>query len=244
MSQTVERALTILEFLADQPRGLGEVAEHLSVHKSTASRLLQTLETQGFVRHDSAYLYRLGPRLFSLAFRTLSTLDIRASAAPHLRRLGELTGQTVHLAALDGNEVLYIDKVESSQAVRMYSRIGKPAPLYCTGVAKAILAFRPEDERRALAEGLLYTPHTRRTLTTPAAFLAELERVRARGYAIDDREHEEYVHCIAAPVRTPDGEVRHGLSISTTTMSLTRRQLLELVPALLETATAIEKEVG
>jgi DNA-binding IclR family transcriptional regulator len=244
VSQTVNRALSILEFLAAEPKGLGQVAEHLDVHKSTASRLLQTLEAQGFVRHDSKHLYRLGPRLFSLAFRALSSLDVRAAANPHLRRLGELTGQTVHLASLDGGEVVYIDKFESSQAIRMYSRIGASAPLYCTGVAKAILAFRPEVERRSLAERIVYTPHTRRTITTPVALLAELERVRARGYAVDDREHEEFVHCVAAPIHGPDGEVTHGLSVTSTTMSLSRKQLLELVPLLIQTAKDVEKDLA
>jgi DNA-binding IclR family transcriptional regulator len=244
VSQTLERGLSILELLADTPRGLGEVAEHLGVHKSTASRLIQSLERQGLVRHDGTHRYRLGPRLFGLAFRALEKLDVRTSAAPHLRRLGELTGQTIHLGSLDGGEVLYVDKYESSQVVRMYSRIGAQAPLFCTGVAKAILAFRPEAERRNVAESIRFTAHTRRTITTPAALLAEYERIRARGYAIDDREHEEFIHCIAAPIRTPDGEVRHGISISTTTMSLSRKQLLELVPALLEAAHSIQGDLA
>lgn len=244
MSQTVSRALSILEFLADEPRSLARVAEHLDVHKSTASRLLQTLEAQGFVRHDSKHMYRLGPRLFSLAFRALDSMDIRAAANPHLRRLSELIGQTVHLASLEGSEVLYVDKFEGSQPIRLYSRIGAQAPLYCTGVAKAILAFRPEGERRALVERQEFKAHTRRTITSPAALLAELERVRSRGYAIDDREHEEFVHCIAAPIHSPDSEVTHGLSITSTTMSLTRKQLLELVPLLLNTVQDIEKDLG
>jgi DNA-binding IclR family transcriptional regulator len=244
MSQTVERALSILEFLADEPKGLGQVADHLGVHKSTASRLLQTLEAQGFVRHNEQYLYRLGPRIFALAFRALATFDIRPAAALHLRKLGELTGQTIHLAAFDSGEVIYIDKYESSQPVRMYSRIGKQAPLHCTGVAKAILAFRPRDESRSVAERIVYTAHTRRTITTPAAFLAELDRTRARGYAVDDREHEDYIHCVAAPIRGPDGQVSHGISISTTTMSLSRKQLFALVPVLLEATGGIEKDIA
>jgi DNA-binding IclR family transcriptional regulator len=244
VSQTVERALSILEFLADEPRNLTQVAEHLGVHKSTASRLLQTVEAQGFVRHDANHVYRLGPRLMDLAFRALAAIDVRAVAAPHLRQLGELTAQTIHLAALDGGEVIYIDKHEGSQSVRMYSRIGKVAPLYCTGVAKAILAFRPEAERRTLAERITYEPHTKRTITTPAAFLAELDKIRGRGFAVDDREHEDFIHCVAAPIRSPDGSVSHGLSITTTTMSLSRKQLMELVPVLLETSSRIEKELA
>ena len=244
MSQTVERALVILEFLADSPKALGDVADHVGVHKSTASRLLQTLEAQGFVRHDERHRFRLGARLFGLAAQALGSLDVRAAASPHLRRLGELTGQTVHLASLDGGDVFYVDKYESSQSIRMYSRIGALAPLYCTGVAKAILAFRPEAERRAVAERITYVAHTRRTITTPAALIAELERVRSRGYAIDDREHEEFIHCVAAPVRGPDGEVLHGVSISAPTLSLSREKLLELVPLLLQAATDIEKELA
>jgi DNA-binding IclR family transcriptional regulator len=242
MPQSVDRALTVLEFLADEPRNLGQVAEHVTVHKSTASRLLRVLETQAFVRRDAANLYRLGPRLFSLASRALSGLDIRALAAPHVRRLGELTGQTIHLASLEGDEVIYIDKRDSSQAVRMYSQIGRQAPLHCTGVGKVILAFRPEDERRARAERITYTRHTERTIVTPAALLAEFKRIRARGWAIDDREHEELIHCIAAPIIGPDGEVSAAISISAITVSLPLQQLLELAPLLLQTASEIDEE--
>lgn len=244
MSQTVERALTLLEFIAEEPRSLGQLATRLDVHKSTASRLAQTLEEQGFVRRDEYNVYRLGSRLFSLAFDALAKVDVRRVAAPHLRRLGELTGQTIHLAVLEGQEAFYVDKYESPQSVRMYSRIGRQAPLHCTGVAKAILAFRPIEEQRTLAQRITYTPHTKQTITTPAALLAELDRTRTRGYAFDDREHEDFVHCIAAPIAMPDGEVNAAVSIATTTMSLSSKQLLELVPSLMETALAIQKDLA
>ena len=243
MSQTVERALVMLEFVAAEPRTLGQVADHLHVHKSTASRLLHTLEEQGFVRRDGNHVFRLGSRLFALAFEALGKIDIRQVAIPHLRRLGELTGQTIHLAALEGNEVFYADKYQSTQSPRMYSRIGRQAPIYCTGVGKAILAFRPVSQQRTIAERVTYTPHTKRTLTTPAALLAELERIKARGYAYDDREHEDFVHCVAAPITMPDGEVTAAVSIATTTMALSRRQLLDLLPLLRQTIRDIEKDL-
>jgi DNA-binding IclR family transcriptional regulator len=243
VSQTVERALVMLEYIAEEPRTLGQVANRLQVHKSTASRLLHTLEEQGFVRRDDNHVFRLGTRLFALAFEALGNIDIRQVAAPHLRKLGELTGQTIHLGVLEGDEVFYADKYQSSQSVRMYSRIGRQAPVYCTGVGKVILAFRPVDQQRALAERITYAPHTKRTLTTPAALLAELERIHTRGYAYDDREHEDFVHCVAAPICMPDGEVTAAVSIATTTMALTRRQLLDLGPLLLQTAREIEKEI-
>jgi DNA-binding IclR family transcriptional regulator len=244
VSQTVERALTLLEFIAEEPRTLGQLAARLDVHKSTASRLAQTLEVQGFVRRDDHNVYRLGSRLFSLAFDALAKVDVRRVAAPHLRRLGELTGQTIHLAVLEGQEAFYVDKYESPQSVRMYSRIGRQAPLHCTGVAKAILAFRPLEEQRTLAQRITFTPYTKHTITTPAALLAELEKVRARGYAYDDREHEDFVHCIAAPIAMPDGDVKAAVSIATTTMSVTPKQLLDMVPHLLEAALAIQKDLA
>lgn len=244
MSQTVERALTMLEYVAEHPRTLGEIAAKLQVHKSTASRLAQTLVDQGFLRRDDKFTFRVGSRLFGLAFEALEKVDIRQVAAPYSRRLGELTGQTIHLATLEGQEAFYIDKYESAQGVRMYSRIGRQAPLHCTGVAKAILAFRPPDEQQAIAERITYTPYTTHTITTPAAFLSELTRIRAQGYAFDDREHEDFVHCVAVPIKMPDGEVKTALSIATTTMSLSSTQLLDLVPLLIETVRDIEKELG
>lgn len=220
------------------------MADHLDVHKSTASRLMQTLEAQGFATHDGRHIYRLGHRLFALSSRALAALDIRALAAPQLRELGALTGETIHLAALEGDRVVYIDKVESSQSVRMYSSIGKEAPLYCTGVAKAIMAFQPEAERQTIAGRIQFERFTSRTLKNAAEWLADLSTVRQRGYAMDDREHEDYVHCIAAPIRSPDGSVAHAVSVSATTMSKGRRELMTFLPALLTTAHNIAVATG
>jgi DNA-binding IclR family transcriptional regulator len=244
MSQTVDRALVILDYLADGPRTLADISGHVGVHKSTAWRLVRSLELKGMVSRDGTNSYKLGARLFALAFRALASIDVRALAAPHLRRLATLTGQTIHLAILEGGGVFYADKYEGpdAQTIRMYSRLGRQAPLHCTAVAKAIVAFRPEVEQRTLAERITYTAHTRRTLATPAAFLAELSVIRSRGYAVDDREHEEGIHCVGAPIATPGGEVSAAISIAATTMSLSRKRLLALVPLLLETAKAIERE--
>lgn len=242
MSQTVDRALQILPFLSEGERDLADIAALLGVHKSTALRLLQTLEAQGFVRHNDSHRYRLGSQIFRLASVALGNLDIRPIAAPYIRGLGEQTQQTVHLAAYDDGEVFYIDKYEAQKTVRMYSRLGATAPLHCTGVAKAIVAHRSLKERRELAERITYVRHTERTISSPGEYLAELEKIRERGYAIDDREHEDYIHCVAVPVMTGGGTVTHGLSVSAPVMTLPRPQLLEIVPLLQEAAAAISKE--
>lgn len=242
MSQTVDRALQILPFLGEGEKDLAETAEMLGVHKSTALRLLQTLEAQGYVRHNDTHRYRLGPQLFKLAAAALGSLDIRPIAAPHIRMLGEKTQQTVHLAAFDEGEVFYIDKYEAQTAVRMYSRIGATAPLYCTGVAKAIIAQRPLNEQIELAHRIEYVRHTERTIVTAEAYLAELEKIRQRGYAIDDREHEDYIHCVAVAIRTGAGTVSHAISVSAPVITLPRDQLLGIEPLIQEAAAAIGRE--
>src|SRR5690606_5392781 len=136
MSQTVDRALTILPLLAEGPAGLEEVATRLGVHKSTALRLLRTMCEHGVVYRQPDQRYRLGARLFSLAQQAMESLDVRDVAHPHLARLNAETGHTVHLAVYEEGEVIYIDKVDSRYPVRMYSRIGRPVAITVAAVAK------------------------------------------------------------------------------------------------------------
>lgn len=241
MSQTVDRALRILPFLGESERDLADIAALLRVHKSTALRLLQSMESQGFVRRSGSHRYRLGSQVFKLASVALGNLDIRPFAAPHIRKLGETTRQTVHLAAYDNGEVFYIDKYEPQKAVRMYSRLGVTAPLYCTGVAKAIIAHRSAAERLELAEQIQYVRHTERTIGGPEEYLQELEKIREQGYAVDDREHEHYIHCVAVPIPADGGLALHGLSVTAPVMTLKREQLIEIVPLLKEAAAAISE---
>lgn len=191
MSQTVDRALSILPLLAEGPADLGQVADRLGVHKSTALRLLRTLHEHGLVYRQSDQRYRLGARLFALAQQAVENLDVREIAHPHLVALNEKCGHTVHLAVHEENEVLYIDKVESRYPVRMYSRIGKPVAITVAAVAKLLLADLPEPERRALAEKLDYPLYTSRSTPHATAFLAELAKVREQGWATDLGGHEE-----------------------------------------------------
>ncbi|MFD0394604.1 IclR family transcriptional regulator [Streptomyces nogalater] len=241
MSQTVDRALSILPLLAEGPADLGQVADRLGVHKSTALRLLRTLHEHGLVYRQSDQRYRLGARLFALAQEAMENLDIREIAHPHLVRLNEQCGHTVHLAVYEEQEVLYIDKVESRYPVRMYSRIGKPVAITVAAVAKLLLADLPEPERRALAEQLDYPlhgpfdPHAE-------AFLKELATVREQGWATDLGGHEESINCVAAPVRGADGRVVAAMSVSAPNVVVTAEELLSLLPLVRRTADAISGE--
>lgn len=242
MSQSVERALRILPALAKGPAGLGEVAEVLDVHKSTALRLLRTLQEHGFVYRQGDGRYRLGASLFALAAESIENLDVRDIAHPHLLELNRITGHTVHLALHQDDEVVYVDKVDSRYAVRMYSRIGRPVPLTVAAVAKLLIADLPEAERRALAARIEYPAYTPRSTPDAAAYLRELDLVRAQGWATDIGGHEESLNCLAAPVRGPDGRVVAAMSVSAPGVVLSVVGLLELLPLVRQTADAIGRE--
>jgi DNA-binding IclR family transcriptional regulator len=244
VSQSLDRALALLDELAGGPKNLDQLATRLGVHKSTVLRLLRTLEARRFVQRADARHYRLGTTLFDLAFRALDERDVRRAVEPAARELNAATGHTVHLASYEDGEVIYIDKYESRHNVRMYSRIGRRAPLHCTAVAKVLVAALPEPERHRIAEGIDYPRFTANTVTDAGAFLAELVGVRTRGYAVDDAEHEDFIHCVAAPVRGARGEVLAALSLSVPTVVLDLDGLLELVPALCAAAAKASVECG
>lgn len=244
MSNSVERAMRILVELADGPTTISELGRRLEVHRTTSLRLLRTLEEQRFVRRTDDGSYQLGPRMATLAAAALKGLDIRGLAARHLRDLGGSCGQTIHLGALEGNRVVYLDKVESRHAVRMYSHIGALAPLHATGIGKAILAHLPEPERDTLLGDPPFARLTSNTHTDRAALDVDLARVERQGWALDDFEHEEFIQCVAAPVFDASGRVAAAISISAPSMVLDRAALLDLTGDLTATARDISEELG
>nr|WP_042187161.1 IclR family transcriptional regulator [Kibdelosporangium sp. MJ126-NF4] len=244
MSQSLDRALTLLDGLAEGPRTLDQLAGLIGVHKSTVLRLLRTLESHRFVQRDGVRYYRLGTALFDLAHRSLEDRDVRRSVEPALRELNAQTGHTVHLASYEDGEVVYIDKFESRHQVRMYSRIGKRAALHCTAVAKILVSALPDERRREIAKGITYEKKTENTIITPEAYLTELATVAARGYAVDNSEHEDFIHCIAAPIRRARGDVLAAMSLSVPKVLLDLDGLLGLVPDLLRAAEKASAECG
>jgi DNA-binding IclR family transcriptional regulator len=244
VSQTVERAVAIIEQLSERPASLGEVADRLGVHRSTALRLLQTLERAGFARRAEGGRYTVGTRLISIATKALDSLDLREIARPHLSRLNEACGHTIHLASLLDGEIVYIDKYEGRTSVRMYSRIGKTAPAHASGVGKAILAHLAAAELEPLLAQTRFTRFTGQTITGADAYRDELAAVRSAGYARDDGEFEDIINCVAAPIRDGEGRVRSAISVSAPTMVIRLPELELLVPDLLATAGAISRDYG
>ncbi|MFF0314156.1 IclR family transcriptional regulator [Micromonospora sp. NPDC005252] len=241
MSEGVDRAMRVLELLAREPAQLGGVAADLGVHKSTALRLLQTLESGGFARRTDGG-WTVGLRLIDLAQQALDSLDVRAVARPHLAALGRDCGHTIHLAQLVDDDLVYVDKIEARGQVRMYSRIGRTAPLHASGVGKVVLAYRPQLTR--LVEGAALRAYTPATICDPAALRAELAAVAERGWAADDGEFEPLITCVAAPVRHADGSVSAAVSVTAPTVVATLADLRFLLPRLLATTQQISRDLG
>ncbi len=244
MSQTLERALKILHFVGKEPRRIGEIATLLGVHHSTALRLLQSLRKQSFVFELPDHSYRLGSATFRLGFQALEAMDLRHVAHPFMEKLNDATGETVHLATLEGGEVIYIDKVEAKHTVRMYSRIGTMAPLHCAAVAKAILAFLPERDREKILRERNFDKRTTHSLTTREALEANLAEARGRGYVLDAEENEPGIHCVGMPLFDGARNVAGSMSVSAPMSRISRDTLMSFVPLLEENAQSISRQLG
>ena len=244
MSQTLQRSVTILQLVAEQPRRITELAKALGVHHSTALRLVHTLRENRLVVENADHSYRLGSGLFALASRGLEQIDLRDIARPHMQRLGELTDETLHLGILEGTHVVYIDKVEPRQPVRMYSQIGQVAPMHCTAVAKAILAHVDTVTHELLLKACDFHPSTVNTIIEEATLRDEIVVIRERGLAFDREEHEYGIHCIAAPILSADGTASAAISVTAVTRRVDASRLESFAPALLEATDAISRELG
>lgn len=247
-SSSLRRAISLLMHVAARsgPSGvsLTDLATELHISKSSASRLAVPLVDCGLLeRTTDRGGYRLGSATLELGQEYLHSLDLRTVAVPHLRELLVLTEDTCHLVVQDGLHVVYIDKVENVTTVRMASRIGKRMPLQCTAVGKAILAFSgPHLLEQAVLGGLLaLTPWS---ITEPDDFRREIARTGRRGYAVDDRENEPEVRCVAAPIFDHENVVVGALSVSALAGRMTVPRVRELGPHVAVVGLQISADMG
>lgn len=245
--QSIARALSLLEALEDSRGevGVAELSKRVGLHVSTAHRILATLVARGYARQNpETGRYALGGRALHLAESYLGQMDLRQVVRPVLERLSRETGETATLVILDRREALYVDKVESPQSLRIFSRIGRRAPLHCTAVGKILLAGRSKAQVEALLGKGPLERLTRHTITSAAQVRRELEKVRDQGFALDREECEDGACCIAVPVRNAQGDVEAALGISAPTTRLTPRRMEELVPIMLRTGREVSAQLG
>lgn len=243
---SVSTAVRLLKAFSEEQVeiGISDLAKRLGVAKSTVHRLAVTLVADGMLEQNpDTGKYRLGISLFRLGSLVRRRMNVSNEARPLLRELRERANETVHLAVLDGNEIMYIYNLESTQAIRMRSDVGVRKPAYCTAEGQAILAFQADDVvDDVIRLGLV--ARTPQTVTDPDKFKKVLDGVRQRGCAVEDEESEPGMRCIAAPVRNDSGEVVAAIGIGGPVSRLSKKALASFIPHVIETAAQISARLG
>jgi DNA-binding IclR family transcriptional regulator len=214
-NKSIAKVIRILECFSTTHRSLSvaEISERSGYPRSTAHRLCASLREGGLLDQGRQRdRYRLGLKLFQFGNIALSNMDLHREARPHIEQLGRLTGQLVHLAVFDGHQAIVIHRSDPTASPTPLTFI-ETAPIHCTSVGKAILAFQPpETVDKLIGDGL--TRYTDTTITDEDALKADLAAIHARGYSLDEGEHQPGLRCIGAPVHDHDGRVFAAISIS------------------------------
>jgi DNA-binding IclR family transcriptional regulator len=221
--QGLDRVVAILDLLgaSDNSLSLAEICQRMNLHKSTAHRALMALERTGMIERAPASRYRLGLKLYDMGSRAVEQIDLRSRVHPHLRKLALRVGETVHLGVLHKTRVVYIDKIEPiNRRVCISSRTGTSNPVYSTSLGKAILAYMPAEDVAKTISKIQFKTFTSKTLASGEELLDALERVRRRGYAVDDEEMEIGTRCVGAAILDAGGHPIAAVSISGSTTRL------------------------
>lgn len=242
--QSVERALNILETLARAGEaGVTELAKDLGVHKSTAFRLVSTLETHGLVEQtEDRGKYRLGVGLLRLAGATTARLDVVQEARPVCRKLATDTGETVNITVLSDRSALYVDQVAGTSSLQTHNWVGQHIPLHATANGKVLMSGLTAEQRAGLLRRL--PSYTELTITRSARLQAELVTVREQGYAVAVDELEVGLTAVAAPIHNAHGDVIASMSVSGPTFRFTAARTSEATAALVAAAAEVSHRLG
>ncbi|SMD09854.1 IclR family transcriptional regulator [Sporomusa malonica] len=245
--QSLQRTFDILEVVGNSvtPVSLKYITDETALPKSTVYRLLNNLEKRDYVRCDSNGNYRLGLQLLMMSQRAEQNFDIKHLARKYLHQLNELTKETIHLAVLAKNKVLYVDTVESPHALRLVAKLGTTNSVHCTALGKALLIKHDNAKIREILEAEGMGRRTEYTHCTPEDYLKEMEQVRKCGYAFDDCESELDGRCIGAPIYDNAGNVVAAISISGLASRFSREQIeKDVADRLLESTKEISRALG
>jgi len=245
--KSVANALELLNLLAEaeEPSSLSSINEEVDLHKSSIHRLLQTMVEYGFVEQDLVTKeYEIGLRFFEIASSVNLGVNLRQKALPALKELRKEVNETIHLGITHNHEVVYIDKMEPDRALRMYSAVGKRAPIHATGLGKAVLAHFSDEEIEQYVEQKGLKNYTDSTITNLSDLKKELEEIRNNGYAIDNKEHEEEIVCVAAPIFENKEGVIAALSVAAPASRKSVKDMEHLAPLVVDHANSISSSLG
>lgn len=243
----VDRALAVLEILSESKRGfsISELARRLKAPKSSIHLIVTTLEQRGYLlKNQQSRRYFVGLKLVSLARLALDSFELRQQAMPFLLPLAAKTGLTVHMAVLEGNEAVLIERIESPGLVKLNTWIGQRMHVNCTALGKALVAFLPDDEFKRRVQMRRLIKHNQNTISSITKLRDDLSQVRSLGYAVDDEEEEVGVRCIGAPIFDYTGRTASALSVAGTTIQIPAGDVERLAKLVQETAGKISRELG
>jgi IclR family pca regulon transcriptional regulator len=251
-SQSLERGLAVLSAFRTGRTllGVSDLAREVGLSRSTTHRYIATLAGLGYLDQDpSTRKYRLGPRVLDLGFSAINSMDLRELAVPHLQALSDETGHTVNMAVLDGPDIVYIERCRTSRQgqrdIDLNLHVGSRLPAYCTSMGKVLLASLTKSALRDVLKRTQFARRGPNTLTGQADLLAELERVRTAGLAVNNEELAYGLRSIAAPVHSQSGDVVAAINLAVHRSMVSFDELLaRLGPPLQRTAAEISDRIG
>lgn len=244
--QSIERAFDVLEYfdMNNKEIGVTELSKKININKSTLHGIMKTLVQRNYLRQNKKNnKYMLGVKLLELGVLVQKTFPVTNISKEHLENLVNKHKETVHVAILEEDEVVFIDKLESSQSIRMVSDIGKRLPAHSTALGKVLLAHLPEEKKKKFTNKNL-EKLTSNTITDSSKLLKELEKIKDNGYAFDDQEVIDGVRCVSAPIRNFSGEVIAALSVSGPAFRMESDKIKKIINDVVKTANNISKELG
>jgi IclR family KDG regulon transcriptional repressor len=243
---SVKKALKVLQTFTEKRTELGvtQIANLLTSHKSSVSRILMTLMAEGFVeKNPLTNKYRLGMKLVDLGNLALSRFDLKEYASPRLEALAQETNEIIHLAILDKDEILYIDKKGAGQVLTVATRVGGRNPAHACGMGKVLLSGLPQEELMKLLSSAPLKRYTPTTITEIPKLLKEFEKIRRQGFAIDNEESFPGIKCVAAPITDGRGNVIAAMSATVPTQRMEKERMRELAALVTECARQISEQI-
>ena len=250
--QSVDRALRIIEFLAENPTGAGitEISKSLGLSKGTVHRLISTLKERDFAYQSSnTELYRLSYKILYLYNCISNNIDMFKVSRPIIRKFADKVDATVHLATLDEkrSNIVYIDRIEPMNSQKLFvmsSRVGKKAPCYCTAAGKMLLSQYSDDEIRDIMKGEEYKTYTDKTIKNIDEFLEEIHKVRKQGYALDENEYDHGIVCISIPIYNSNGKIDFAMSATGLILYTKAEELINLKDQLDEVSRKVSNAIN
>ncbi len=241
-NSAIQKAIAILEKVsrATRPLAISDISTHLGLSRQTVHRVIRQLEDSGMlVRDPAGARYFIGSRLHRLAFSAIMTSQSTGATHALLRRLVEELQETCNIGMLDGQEVIYVDRVECDWPLRVQLKIGSHVPIHCTAIGKLLLAHQDTDNRQRLLGPPPLIRYTANTITDLQLLEAELDRILDQGYSVNHQEDAVGLIALAVPVRDPWGNIIAGLAVHAPEARLSLGRVREILPQLNETATKI-----